>query len=332
MERPLHDPAGLSEPPPLAGMCALAALASTLLNQLMVPGLPGGTRHAWYGPLEHAGRFAENLAVFAGVIALLAGAWEASRAPAFERLRRRLFGVVFLTVLMRAVVIATLFERDATTRENVYYAVGAANVLAVLAGMGVLNLATSRLRRFVAGLAVATPLITVLAVTVALLSELTIDPWVGQTHKWLIGSGEAAYLLLLIAGAALVLPRELTARAAFARSLGLFVLMTALLGLTYAQRRLGNDYTIFMYHAQRVDLMLERLPVIYALPIGVSGGAALAAMVAGGARFQGGAALLLILAAGHSPTAPGRLLCMTLGFLLLGRTIASLDARASSGS
>lgn len=324
---PPADAATLAIAPPLAGMCAMAALCAMALNQVALPTLPGGPKHALFSVLGQAGRFSANLAVIAGSIALLASAIGALRAPAFTSLRRRVLLVMFLTLLLRAVVIATLFERDETTRENVYLAVGAANVLCIFAGMAVLNGARSGLARMLASIATALPTLSMLAITLELMADLSFDPWKRQAHQLLSATGELSYLALLLASAVLIVPRELRPRAAFARAVGFAVLTLSLLGLYQAQRSLQSDYAVLVYHAQRVGLLLDRWPLAYALPFGVGLGGAISAVLVGGARAQAGTAILLIFSAGYSPQAPGRLLCMTLGFVLLSRAIASLDAR-----
>lgn len=324
------DAAELAVAPPLSGLCALAALCAMAINQVALPALPGGPKHALYLVLGQAGRFSANLAVIAGTIALVASAITALRTPAFMSLRRRMLAIVFLTLLLRAVVIATLFSREETTRENVYLAVGAANVLCIFAGMAVIEAARSRLSRMLAWLAAALPTISMLAVTLELMADLSFDPWKRRAHELLTAGGELTYLALLLTSALLLVPRELRRpRAGFARAVGFAVLMASLLGLYQAQRTLQADYGILMYHAQRVGLMLDRWPLIYALPFGVGLGGALSAMIVGGARMQAGTAMLLIFASGYAPQTPGRLLCMTLGFVLLSRAITSLDSRAT---
>jgi hypothetical protein len=49
------------------------------------------------------------------------------------------------------------------------------------------------------------------------------------------------------------------------------------------------------------------------------------ALIAGrGARWQAAAGVLLLFAAGYAPKAPGRLLSMALGFVLLSRALVAL--------
>jgi hypothetical protein len=318
--------------PPLAGLCALAALIAMAVNQLVIPELRGSTRHLLYLPLGHLGRYAANLAVIAGMVALLASTFWALRLPAFLSVRRRLLGLAFLTLLLRAVVIATLFDRDETTKANVYFAVGAANALCVLAGMAVLDGARSLLARILAALATAAPMLCMVAVTLELTADVTLDPWKRRVHEVLAATSEFTYLALLLASPALLLPRSMRPRAVVARALGFAALIATFLGFYQAEHLLRADYAILLYHAQRVGLVLDRWPLAYALPFAVGLGSSVSAMAAGGAHFQAGAAIVLILSSGHAPEAPGRLLCMTLGFVLLGRAIISLEAPVAPAS
>jgi hypothetical protein len=86
-----------------------------------------------------------------------------------------------------------------------------------------------------------------------------------------------------------------------------------------ARGSLRADFTMLIYQAARVGLLLDRWPFGYALPFAAALGTAASALVAGGRRFQAGAALLLVFVSGYGPQAPGRLLTMTLGFVLLAR-------------
>lgn len=322
--------AALEELPALSFMTALAALASMAINQLVVPGLGTRVARELLGRIEQAGQFAENLAVFAGLIALVASLWSVWRGDVLLNARRRVMFVVFLSILLREVVVATVLDRTHTTREHVYFAVGAASVLCVMVGMRALDLASSLLLRVIAGFATALPLLCLSTIVLELTSDVQLDPWKHRAYETLQGLGEISYLGLLFASFPLLAARGTTARQLLARAAGLLTLVAAGYGLRVAHQALHNDFAILLYHAQRVGLLLERSPALYALPMCLALAGAASALVAGGAaRVQAATATLLIFASGYGPRAPGRLLTMTLGFILLARAIAALSKQAN---
>jgi hypothetical protein len=314
--------------PPLAFMTALAALASMALNQGAIPALGTGTSSALLKPLTQAGDFSENLAVVAGLIALCACALSTWRGGVLLNARRRLLLVIFLTVLLREVIVATFLDRTHTTREHVYFAVGAANLLCVAIGMRALDLAGSWLTRSVAGFATALPLLNVLCVLLELTTDVQLDPWKHRAYETMQALGELCYLGLLLGSFPLLAARGVGPRQLVARAAGLLTLLGAGYGLRVAHAELHKDFAIVLYNAQRVGLLLDRAPAVYAVPMCLALAAAVNAMIAGGgARLQAAAATLLLLASGYGPRAPGRLLTMTLGFVLLARAIAALGRR-----
>ncbi len=310
---------GFEVAPPLVGLCALAATCSMALNQVALPVL--GTHAAALVTMRvaRAGAFFENLAVIAGTIALLAGVLSVVRAGAGVSLPRRAFGLVLLVLLLRAVAIATLRERQDTTSENVYLAVGAADFLCVLCGMAAIDIARTYLARVLAILATSVPLLSMLATTLSVAPDVHLDPWKRHSYDILAALGELSYLALLLASPLAFMPRERTPRALFARSAG-FATLGAVLALMHAARStLQADFGLLVYHAQRVSLLLDRWPFGYALPFAAALAAASSAMIAGGRRYQAGAGVLLVFVSGYAPETPGRLLTMTLGFVLLAR-------------
>jgi hypothetical protein len=311
---------GTLELPPLAGLCALAALASMAVNQITLPLLGSQADQLLALRLGRAGQFAENLAVIAGTIALVATTIAMLRGEGKLSIRRRVLGVVLVATLLRAVVVATLLERTSTTRENVYLAVGAANALCVLCGMVAVDAARTLLGRVVAMLATCVPMFGLLSTTLALTSDVSFDAWKRRAHDTLETFGELSYLALLLLAAFAVMPRFRTGRRELLARAGGFAVVGAALSLMHVARAaLKAEYGVLLYHAQRVELFLDGASYVYALPFAAALGAALAAMLAGAARVQAGAALLLILVSSSAPQAPGRLLTMTLGFVLLAR-------------
>jgi hypothetical protein len=311
--------------PPLAGLAALAAFAAMVLNQVLLPGLGSDNNPLLMSRLARAGQFAANLSVISGLIALtlcmLSVVWGQPPLP----LRRRVMWVVLSVVLLRAAVIATLGDRLETTRENVYLAVGAANMLGVLVGLHAFERTRGVLLRVLAGLATALPLFCIASVLLELTADVQLDPWKRRGHEWAQGLGELSYVGILLVSFPLLIPRGLRLRDLIARSVGIAVMVASVYALRTAEAALHNEYPVLFYHAQRVGLFLDRWPLAYAVPFCLALSAIATALVGShGARWQAAVGVLLLFAAGYAPKAPGRLLSLALGFVLLSRAIVAL--------
>jgi hypothetical protein len=313
--------------PPLAGLAALAAFAAMLLNQVLLPGL--GTEHntLLLSRLSRAGQFAANLAVISGLVSFAFCVVSVARGQTTLTLFRKVLWVLLATVLLRAAVIATLFERGETTRENVYLAVGAANMIGVLSSLYALE-RTRGLLRALAVLLTCLPLFSIASVLLEVTQDFQLDVWRQRGHAWTQGLGELSYVGVLLASFPMLVPRGLRMRDLVARSAGIAVLVASVYALRTAEAALHNDYPVLFYHAQRVGLLLDRSPLLYAIPFCLAlSGVTTALIATTGARWQAAAGVLLLFAAGYAPKAPGRLLSMALGFVLLSRALIAL-ARA----
>ncbi len=311
--------------PPLAGLAALSAFAAMLLNQVLLPGLGTEQNPLLLGRLARAGQFAANLAVISGVVSLVFCAVSVARGKPDLPMVRRVFWVLLSLVLLRAAVIATLFERVETTRENVYLAVAAANTLGVLSGVYALERTRGVLFRILAFFATCLPLFSIASVLLEVTSDVQLDPWKRRGYEWAQALGEVSYVGVLLVSFPLLVTRGLKLRHLIARTAGIAVLVASVYALRTAEAALHNDYPVLFYHAQRVGLMLDRWPLAYAIPFCLALSAITTALLAErGARWQVAVAVLLIFAAGYAPKAPGRLLSMALGFVLLSRALVAL--------
>jgi hypothetical protein len=314
----------LETAPPLAGLAALAAFAGMLLNQVLLPGL--GTEHntALLSQLARAGQFAANLAVISGSVSFLFCVVAVARGQTSLTVFRRVLWVMLALVLLRAATIATLLERVETTRENVYLAVAAANMIGVLSSLYALE-RTRGLLRVLALLLTCLPLFSIASVLLEVTADVQLDPWKRRGHEWSQVLGELSYVGVLLASFPMLVPRGLRLRDLIARTVGIAVLVASVYALRTAEAALHNDYPVLFYHAQRVGLMLDRSPLLYAVPFCLALSAVTTALIAArGARWQAAAGVLLLFAAGYAPKAPGRLLSMALGFVLLSRALVAL--------
>jgi hypothetical protein len=227
--------------PPLAGLAACAAFVAMVLNQVLLPGLGTDANPLLLGKLARAGQFAANLAVISGLIALVFAALAVVRNAALPPFRRVLW-VMLALVLLRAAVIATLFDRVETTRENVYLAVGAANMLGILSGVYALERTRGSLVRVVAFLATSLPLFSIVTVLLEFSSDVQLDPWKRHGHELMQALGELSYVGILLASFPLLVPRGLKLRDLIARSAGIAVLVASVYALRTAEAALHNDY------------------------------------------------------------------------------------------
>jgi hypothetical protein len=314
----------LEKAPPLAGLAALAAFAAMLLNQVLLPGLGSAHNTELLSYLGRYGQFAANLATISGSVALVFCLFALARGETALTVFRRVLWVMLSVVLLRAAAIATFWDRAETTRENVYLAVGAANMIGVLSSLYALE-RTRGLLRVLALLLTCLPLFSIASVLLEVTQDFQLDQWRQRGHAWTQGLGELCYVGVLLASFPMLVPRGLKLRDLIARTAGIAVLVASVYALRTAEAALHNDYPVLFYHAQRVGLMLDRSPLLYAVPFCLSLSAVTTALIASnGARWQAAAGVLLLFAAGYAPKAPGRLLSMALGFVLLSRALIAL--------
>ena len=308
--------------PPLAWLTAIAALCATCINQVLLPALGDKRGYLYARTLDQVGAFATNLSAIAGLVALGFALFSFVRFSPLVPLRKRLMFAAFAGIFLPSVAMSALFERQRTTAETVLFAMGAAQVLIGLAGTTAARATESRYARVLA-------LACTLMAASSLLSQVLQVATRAQLHVWMLttqriaqGVGEASYLLLLCALPPMLLPSGSDARARLSRMAGYAVLPLLLGGLYVAERALAQDYSLLLYHAQRVSLFIDSFPRLYSVPIALSLAAGLAASL-GAERLkqQAAAGAVLLVASGYAPFAPGRLLTAVLGAVLVCRTV-----------
>jgi len=308
--------------PPLAWLTVFAALASMAINQLLLPALGPDAKRALLTPLERWGVFATNLAAIAGLIALGFGLLVFVRFSQQFPLRQRLLLTAFAAVFLVSIALATLFERQQTTAENVLFAIAAAQVLIGLLGTAAARGAPNAHRRVVGLLCSAMGTSVLMSQLLQIGAQVRLDLWITQGQRIMQAIGEGCYLVLLLTVTPLVLPSGNDLRSRLARMAGFFLLPLALGGLYLAERTLQHDYALLLYHAQRVTLLIDSYPRAYSVPLALALAAGLAGALGPHAgRRQAAAGALLLLASGFAPFSPGRLLASVLGVLLISRSI-----------
>ena len=159
----------------------------------------------------------------------------------------------------------------------------------------------------------------------ARLAQVSLTTWQVQLKSLTQGAGELCYLALLVLAVPLCLPAgPVLGRERFARLSALFCLPLFLGGFHAMERSLGSDFTLLLYHAQRVSLFIDGWPRFYALPLGLACASIVAAALSQDRiRNQAGAATFLLLSSGYAPHAPVRLLTLALSMVLIARVVVA---------
>lgn len=315
--------------PPLSVVAAFSALLSMVLNQLVLPALGGGAQALRYPRLSQLARFSGNLAVTAGLITLLACvSWALLGSPRLP-LRRQMFVFVAAGVLVQIALTAMFFDPLTASRAQIYFAVAATNVIGMAVGSAAVSGTRGRFLRVVSAGLTALAALNLATVILDFVPDAQLDPWTHHATNVCKMAGELVYLGLLLASGPLLVPKGVHPRALIARSLGFAVLVLVAYAQFTAHRALRADYSLLIYSAQRVSLLLDRWPLFYTVPFGLALAAVTTGLLGGGAvRVQAACGVLLIFSAGHATRAPGRLLSLAVGFMLLARGLIAFSEYA----
>jgi len=314
---PVHP---LSDAPVLSTLAALGAMLATLLHRLLVPAFSEDSQRMLWLEIERWGDFGANLAAVCGIVALTAGVRgfvaHNHHLPGGKRFLLLFFNIVFVGTIGTA----TVMDRGWTSAELVWLALGEANVLCVILAVSALSMAPRRHARW---LTLATACMVLFGLTARVLERISVSltSWVIKLRDGLEAAGELGYLVVLVLGAYWLVPRGARTRDHVARLIGLSVTAIAAGGFMLSITRAANDYQMLLYHTQRVRLLIDSIPQVYALPICAAVGAAVAATLGTDRiRQQAGTGMLLLLAAGYAPRAPGGLMALTLATCLIARS------------
>lgn len=322
-----EDSAGIfdlhvADAPPLTWLSALSALIAMAIGHVLVPALSDPSQRELAFRLGRWGDFAVNLAAISGLIALSFGLYAFVRYSTVISLRQRLLLAGFAGIFEPTIAIATVFERQRTTTQIVLFALGAAYVVGTMVNSAAARARENRYARGVAVLAAAMAMMTMIAQVLRLMTRSQLEPWKLQAFEVFFAGGELAYLLLLLGLCPLAIPGRHGLRNRVGRIAIFFFTPVFLGGLYLAERQLRSDYTLLLYHAQRVNLFIDEWPQLYSVPLAMGTAVAIGgALSSDPVRRQGAAALCLLVAAGFSPHAPGRLLSLTLALILVARTV-----------
>jgi hypothetical protein len=317
--------------PPLAWLAAVAGLAAMALNQVLLPALNSAGKREALRELTRWGAFTANLAAIAALIAFSFGVLALVRYNTIVPLRRRLLLAMLSGIFLMVIALAVLFERQRTTAQLVLFAIGGAHVIGSVVSTSAFVAVRSGYARAMALLGATLASCALISQLLQMLAQVQLQLWQVQLQQAAAGVGEVSYLALLAGMARLTLPLRADTRSRVARVLA-FVLLPVVLGALYtAERKLDNDFTLLLYHAQRVTLFIDSWPRLYAIPIALAVAASFAAAIGTDViRKQAAAGVLLLLASGYTPHAPGRLMTAALALLLISRALIADSTRERS--
>jgi hypothetical protein len=301
------------------------------IEQVGLPLLRAPARAEALRVVGRAGDFATNLTAIAALVALAIALLAFARENPVVELPRRLLLAGFSGVLLPTFVLATVLERSRTTIELVLFALGAAYAVTALVNASATGHADSRLARLLGAAATTTAVAALVAQALHTLSQSTLHAWIEHAHDAARAVAEVAHMLVLVVVALVALPERSSLRNRIARIAALFSLPMWLGAFYAAERVLGGEYPTALYDAQRVHLVLDAAPRLYAIPIALGLTGAVGGLLGSeSAGRQASAAAALIVASGFAPLAPGRLLTLTLGLMLVARVVATRSAAASA--
>lgn len=318
----------VQEAPALSWLAATAALAAVAIERVAAPLLGDPARRDLLVLLGRAGDFATNLAALSALVALGIALVAFTRHNPMIDLPRRLLLAGFSGVLLPTLLVATVLERARTTIELVLFALGAAYAVSALVNASAAGRARTWFDRALAAVASTMATAALIAQGLYTLSRTQLDAWVERGHDIARTVTEVGYLVLLPLVAVAALPDRSSPRNRRARLSALFALPVVLGAFFVAEKTLGKDYALALYDAQRVHLFVDRWPRLYAMPLALALTGTFGGVLGKDAPGrQAGAAAALIVASGCAPLAPGRLLTLTLGLLLVARVVAARSER-----
>ena len=316
------------EPPPLALTCALAAMAALLVNHVLVPSFATEGDPTYWAAVGRYGQFFSMVYAIAGIVALPFAIRMPSYSPAPVALSKRISGLGFTLILVFVVGRAAFLDREETTAQHVFLALGASHLL----GLSVTSAALFRARSILLRGALAGAVIMVSSAltgnVLELLARADLSMAQLQFARVAHAAGESGYLIVLLCLSIALLRPPADPRAKFVRPAGLMLLGMIGAGFGLLAHEIGSGaFGLVLYHAQHVRLLLDGAPLVYGLPLcGTVAGSLAGMALKGHAARQLAMAAMLLLSAGYSPRAPGQLLLLALGLALLARVGRSMIA------
>ncbi len=320
-----HAPAApmnrLTAVPPLAWMAAVAAVADLTLNGFLIKLGHSSWSVDTLRHMSDTGRFALNLSVVAGLVALgfALGSLASRQSGLPMSARASLAG--FGWVLIPIVTLMTILPMALTRKELVL-------VVAALSHAVIVLLVLAGLHWRSAPALIATMILTLVAslsglaaMSTTLIGERFFWPQTARLANAFHWSGELAYLAVPIVAAFFLRIPWGTLRGKVALALSAVTAAIVTVEFALLSKTVGPELSTLLYGALKLDLLPERVAILYAIPLGIGWAVTVAAILSkDSSRRQLGAALMLLLSAGYGPRTPSALILTVLAVALLART------------
>jgi hypothetical protein len=306
-------------------VAAAAAVASVLLNRLVLPLIGGSVAHDRALMLAKWFALPRNLAAIAGIGALTGAVYHVMRVRAAGPLRQRMAVAAFAGIFLPTTAFATLVPAARMSRELVVFGIGSGTLLAVTVAVVAFRWRGPTSLRMAVGLFGASAFLALATFLVPMLLPPPMWKTSNLARGVLGGATEATYLLAAVAALPAIRPLYPPSRARVGRLVGAVVGLAVVFLFAWGLQALrADDVRILIYGVQRLDLWLVSAPWAYAPPLAVGFGAAAAALTSRAPTDrQAGAGLLLLLSAGVAPKAPADVMMMALGLTLMGRALVA---------
>lgn len=314
--------------PTLAVLAALAAVLdlfySRIVRVVVLTRIPADQFVGSWA--ERLLPFFVNVVMVAGTVAVVVGIVDMMRAQSFAPISRRVSIAAFLGVFGAALISLALVpvERVGVPRVMVVVTIAAGCVLQILVLMSTLMHRTLQRFRLACWLALATSLLVLVQFMLTSAPYVAAMPYAEITAVWVKRAAEVAWLVTPVLAAPRVLSDGPSIRTRLSYFFGFVAFMLAAFAMGIAKVALKSRFESALFYTVRVELFASLAPLLYSPFFGLAFGAGIAG-IAGprSARQQGGAALLLWLAAGAMPTSPARMLMSVLAVILLARASVS---------
>jgi len=319
---------GMGATPLLGAFAAILAIVEMVVNRMAIHALRDVLDRQTLMELSVWGTLARNVAAVCAVVALTAALLAYLGAPRYGGVHRRLslaaFGGMFLPTVTLAMVLPPAMLPPDPHRLVLLCAASAHMLVFLIVLIAVLRPGPAGLRGGMALLA-----LTNMVGFIALLVDAA--PIIGETGLGRLVSfifrrlSELGFLVVPIALALAIVPKPVRGRPRVALVLGVGTFAVAATLLVLMWLKLGTDFPLVLYGAQRVVLLVDVAPLFYVLPMGLTIALAAVALARGEpAMHQVGWGVLLLFAAGATPNTPGRLLYTVAAMALLSRASLAL--------
>ncbi|MBX3274314.1 MAG: hypothetical protein KF729_28870 [Sandaracinaceae bacterium] len=326
--------------PPLALVAVVAAAFELALARVGWNALPDVLDLETLRALRDLSRFPRNLAAVAGILGVVVALTALLRHPGFASIPRRLSIAAFSGIFVPSLLVATVLPYASLRARLVIFALAAANVLVTLvaltglryrAPLGVrIAAAAMALAAFGSLLVVGIGLVSAAegGVLGLLASLLAREP--STTQAVLLGlrhAAELAWFVVPLAGGFAILHGEPAGRSR-RFVLAALVLVAVVVACVALRGLIGHRFRLMVFAAFRFGLLLDDVPLLYAVPFGAGLGGVVVGLASRRAELrQLAAGLALWLFAGYAPHTPIQLLYLVLAALLVARAAQALDPR-----